>query len=59
MAAVIDVIVIVYIAESGRKERPVIKIKHQIVIVWVTRMSGLTRDGTAESVSRDEILRSD
>ena len=40
-------------AELGRN--PVSK--HQIQIVGIMEMSRLTRDGTAEPVSRDQILR--
>ena len=41
--------------KAGRDE-PVSK--HQIDdSAWVWRLSGLTRDGAAESVSRDQILR--
>ena len=39
------------VAENGRKERSAPE------SVWMWRMGVLTRDGTAETVSRDNILR--
>ena len=44
------------VEESGmRDEQPVRKQASDSALVW--RMSRLTRDGTAELISRDQILR--
>ena len=44
--------------KAGGREAP--RSRHQIdeSASWVWRMSGLTRDGTAEPISRDQVFRS-
>ena len=44
------------VAESGRNKRSP-GLTNQSDSAWVWRTSGLTRDGTAEHVSRDQIFR--
>ena len=45
------------IADSGRKERSLYLVNNNQIYPEMWRMGELTRDGTAEPVSRDQIVR--
>ena len=57
-SSIVYLLYIVDIAGRERKKRsPCVSIKLMIQLTWAWRMGGLTRDATADPVSRDQILR--